>query len=97
MQKKMSSRNRAVRAIASATSHLWFPGSVFFARYVPRAISYPLARAIGSGYFRVRPKYLAAIRGNISRITGEPPDSERVVEASDLMVRGHASAWLDFL
>ena len=93
----MSSRNRVVRAIASATSHVWFPGSVFFARYVPRAISYPLARAIGSGYFRNRPKYLAAIRSNIARITGEAPDSPKVIEASDQMVRGHASAWLDFL
>ena len=93
----MSSRNRLVRAIASATSHVWFPGSIFFARYVPRAISYPLARAIGSTYFRNRPKYLAAIRSNIARIIGEAPESPRVIEASDLMVRGHASAWLDFL
>ena len=93
----MSSRNRIVRAIASATSHLWFPGSIFFARYVPRAISYPLARAIGSTYFRMRPKYLAAIRENLSIITGDAPGSDRIREAADLMVRGHASAWLDFL
>lgn len=93
----MSSRNRLVRAVASATSHLWFPGSVFFARRVPRWISYPLARAIGGGYFRLRPKYLGAIRSNLSIITGEPEESERVRKAADQMVRGHASAWLDFL
>ncbi|MEP6471974.1 MAG: lysophospholipid acyltransferase family protein [Acidobacteriota bacterium] len=97
MQEKMSSRNRIVRALASATSHLWFPGSVFFARRIPRAISYPLARAIGGGYFRIRPKYLAAIRSNLAIITGEAEDSERVRSASDEMVRGHASAWFDFL
>lgn len=93
----MSSRNRLVRALASATSHLWFPGSVWFARRVPRRISYPLARAIGSGYFRLRPKYLSAIRANLAIITGEEEGSERVRRAADAMVRGHASAWLDFL
>jgi lauroyl/myristoyl acyltransferase len=93
----MSSRNRLVRAVASATSHLWFPGSVFFARNVPRAVSYPLARAIGGGYFRLRPKYLAAIRSNLSIILGEPPDSPAVRRAADEMVRGHSAAWLDFL
>ena len=93
----MSSRNRMVRAVASATSHLWFPTSLFFARNVPRRISFPLARAVGGAYFRLRPKYLAAIRSNLSTILGEPADSARVRLASEEMVRGHASAWLDFL
>ena len=93
----MSSRNRLVRAFGSATSHLWFPGTLFFARHVPRGISYPLARAIGGGYFRLRPKYLAAIRANLATILEEDPLSERVRETAHEMVRGHASAWLDFL
>ncbi len=93
----MSSRNRLVRAFGSATSHLWFPGTLFFARHVPRWISYPLARAIGGGYFRLRPKYLAAIRANLATILEEDPLSERVRETAHEMVRGHASAWLDFL
>jgi lauroyl/myristoyl acyltransferase len=97
MQEKMSSRNRLVRAVASATSHLWFPGSVFFARYVPRAVSYRLARAIGGAYFRLRPKYLSAIRSNLSIILEEPPDSKAVRAAADEMVRGHSASWLDFL
>ena len=97
MQEKMSSRNRLVRAIASATSHLWFPGSVFFAKYVPRRVSYPLARGIGGGYFRLRPKYRSAIRSNLSRILGLPERSEEVERATDEMVRGHAACWLDFL
>lgn len=93
----MSSRNRLVRAVASATSHLWFPGSVFFARSVPRGISYPLARSIGGGYFRLRPKYRTAIQSNLSIILGKSPDSASVRRAADEMVRGHAAAWLDFL
>jgi len=97
MQEKMASRNRLVRAIASATSHLWFPGTLFFARQVPRRLSIPLARAIGGAYFRLRPKYVGAIRSNLSTILGAAPDSERVLRAVREMVRGHACAWFDFL
>jgi lauroyl/myristoyl acyltransferase len=97
MQEKMATSNRLVRALASATSHVWFPGSLMFARSVPRWISYPIARGIGGTYFRLRPKYMKAIRGNLSVILGQPEDSERVRRAADEMVRGHASAWLDFL
>jgi lauroyl/myristoyl acyltransferase len=97
MQEKMASRNRLVRAFASATSHLWFPGSLWFARRVPRGISVPLARGIGGAYFRLRPKYLNAICSNLSIILEQPADSEAVRAAAGEMVRGHACAWLDFL
>jgi KDO2-lipid IV(A) lauroyltransferase len=93
----MSSRNRIVRAIASASSHVWFPTCLFFAKNVPRAISYPLGRALGGTYFRMRPKYLAAIRSNLATIMGEEESSARVTAAADEMVRGHSAAWLDFL
>ncbi|MDQ2871163.1 MAG: lysophospholipid acyltransferase family protein [Acidobacteriota bacterium] len=93
----MSSRNRIVRALASATSHLWFPGTLWFARHVPRRISYPLAREVGGTYFRLRPKYLAAIRSNLAVILGEDEASPTVARLAREMVRGHASAWLDFL
>ena len=93
----MATRNRVVRALASATSHLWFPGSLFFARNVPRRISYRIARGVGGAYFGLRPKYRKAIRANLSVILGEPEDSERVRSAAAEMVRSHASAWFDFL
>ena len=93
----MATRNRLVRALASATSHVWFPGSLMFARSVPRRISRPIARGIGGTYFRLRPRYMKAIRANLSVILGSAADSEAVRRAADEMVRGHASAWLDFL
>ena len=93
----MSSHNRLVRAIASAASHVWFPGSLFFARYVPRRISYSLARAIGGTYFRLRRKYRSAIRSNVSTILGAAAGDPEVERVTDEMVRAHASAWLDFL
>lgn len=93
----MSSRNRLVRTVASATSHLWFPASLIVARNVPRRVSYPLARGVGAAYFRLRPKYLAAIRANLSTILGQPEEAEPVRRATAEMVKGHSSAWLDFL
>lgn len=93
----MATRNRLVRALASATSHVWFPGSLMFAASVPRRISYRIARGIGGTYFRLRPRYMRAIRANLSVILGSAADSDPVRRAADEMVRGHASAWLDFL
>ncbi len=93
----MASRNRFIRALASLTSHVWFPATLAVARNVPRAISYPLARWLGSAYFRLRPKYSNAVRSNLSVILGQPETSDAVARAADEMVRGHFSAWLDFL
>jgi len=93
----MSSRNRFVRALGSATSHVWFPGTLWFARHVPRRISLPLARSIGGAYFRMRPKYLSAIRSNLARILGEEESAPRVRATAEEMVRGHSMSWFDFL
>ena len=97
MQEKMASRNRLIRAIGSLTSHVWFPATLAVARNVPRAVSYPLARRLGTAYFRLRPKYVRAVRANLAVILGQPEDSERVALAADEMLRGHFSAWIDFL
>jgi len=97
VQEKMASRSRVVRALASATSHVWFPASLLFARSLPRRVGTPLARGVGGAYFRLRPKYLKAVQANLSVILGEAPDSETVRRAAAEMVRGHSSAWFDFL
>src|SRR5262249_13946083 len=93
----MSSRNRLVRAVASATSHIWFPATLAVARNLPRRIVQPVARRLGQFYFRVRSKYTNAVRSNLSVILREPESSARVVEAADAMFRGHFAAWFDFL
>lgn len=97
MQEKMASRNRLVRALGSVTSHLWFPATLAFVRTVPHSVLYPLARRLGEAYFRLRPKYLNAVRSNLAVILGQPSDSEAVRRATDEMARGHFSAWGDFL
>ena len=93
----MASRNRLVRALASATSHLWFPATVAVARNLPRRIVRPGARRLGSAYFRTRPKYWNAVSANLSVILGQPADSAEVARAADEMFRGHFAAWFDFL
>jgi Kdo2-lipid IVA lauroyltransferase/acyltransferase len=97
MQEKMASRNRLVRAVASATSHVWFPAALAAARVLPRPISSPISRSVGGAYFRLRPKYRRAIAANLSIILGKPPESQDVLRAAREMVRGHSSAWFDFL
>ena len=93
----MASRSRLVRAAASATSHLWFPATLLVARSLPRRAGTPLARGVGGAYFRFRPRYLKAIRANLSVILGQAPDSQAVRRAAAEMVRGHSSVWFDFL
>jgi Kdo2-lipid IVA lauroyltransferase/acyltransferase len=97
MQEKMASRNRLVRAVASATSRIWFPAVLAAARAVPRGLASPVSRAVGGAYFRFRPKYRRAIQANLSIILGLPPESPEVEAAAAEMVRGHSSAWFDFL
>ncbi len=97
VQEKMASRSRLVRALASATSRLWFPATLFVARSLPRRAVLPLARGVGGAYFRLRPKYLRAIRANLSVILGQAPEAQAVRRTAAAMVRGHASVWFDFL
>jgi Kdo2-lipid IVA lauroyltransferase/acyltransferase len=97
MQEKMASRNRLVRAVASATSRVWFPATLAVARVIPRGMASPVSRAFGGAYFRIRPKYRRAIQANLAIILGRSPESSEVRAAVDEMVRGHSSAWFDFL
>jgi Kdo2-lipid IVA lauroyltransferase/acyltransferase len=97
MQVKMASRNPLVRVLASATSHVWFPAALFVGRTLPPRSLAAGARATARLYYRLRPKYLAAARANLSVILGEPADSPRVRRAAQDMVGGHFAAWTDFL
>ncbi len=93
----MASRNPVIRAMASATSHLWFPFSLFLARTLPRRVIYALARATVSPYMRTRPKYHAALRANLAQILGVPEDSAEVERRVGELIDAHFFAWADFL
>jgi KDO2-lipid IV(A) lauroyltransferase len=93
----MASRNPVVRAVASATSHLWFPFALFLARALPRRAIYAMARATVSPYMRARRKYFSALRSNLSRILGSAEDSAPVVRKAGELIDAHFYAWADFL
>ncbi len=97
MQEKMASRNRLVRAVASATSHVWFPLSLFLARRLPRRVLRAVIRQTVSRYMQLRPKYQRALRANLSIILGRPADSRDVRRAGKALLDAHFTAWLDFL
>jgi len=93
----MASRNRLVRAVASATSHVWFPLSLFLARRLPRRALRAVLRQTASRYMQLRPKYQRALRANLSIILGRPADSREVRRAAKDLLDAHFTAWLDFL
>jgi lauroyl/myristoyl acyltransferase len=97
MQEKMASRNRLVRALASATSHVWFPISLAFARRLPRRVLRAISRQTTMRFMQLRPKYQRALHANLSVILGRPPDSPEVARAARELLDGHFTAWIDFL
>ena len=97
MQEKMASRNPVVRALASTASYVWFSISFFLARTLPRRVMYTLQRWTIGQYLRWRPKYAAAVRGNLSVILGTPADSAQVRRKAFELIDAHFAAWVDFL
>ena len=93
----MASRNPFVRTVASATSHVWFPLSLFLARHLPRRLLRALARQTMTRFMRLRPKYQRALRSNLSVILGRPVSSPEVRRAAVDLLDAHFTAWVDFL
>lgn len=93
----MASRNRFVRAIASATSHVWFPLSLFLARRLPRRLLRAVLRQTATRFMQLRPKYQRALRANLSVILGRPRSSAEVRRIAHQLLDAHFTAWLDFL
>ncbi len=93
----MATRNPIARAIASATSRVWFPATAAFARNLPRRSMHRGGRALATVYYRLQPKYLRAARTNLAVILGASEDSPEVRRLAFEMVVSHFSAWVDFL
>lgn len=93
----MATRNPLARALAGATSRVWFPATLAFARAFPRPAMHRWGRGLARVYYRLRPKYLRAARANLSVILGVPEDAPEVRRLAFEMVASHFSAWVDFL
>ena len=93
----MATRNPVARAIASATSRLWFPAALQFSRHLPRTLMHRGGRALAAVYYRMRPKYLRAARRNLAVILGAPETAPEVRRLASEMVASHFRAWVDFM
>jgi lauroyl/myristoyl acyltransferase len=97
MQEKMASRNRFVRAVASATSYVWFPLTLALARRLPRRLLRAISRQTTMRFMQLRPKYQKALRANLAVILGRPAASREVRSAARNLLEAHFTAWIDFL
>jgi len=97
VQEKMASRNPLLRALASATSRLWFPAALASARNFPRPLMHGGGKLLAAVYYRARPKYLRAARANLSIIRGLSQDDPEVRALASAMVASHFAAWVDFM
>jgi lauroyl/myristoyl acyltransferase len=97
VQEKMATQNPLARAIASATSRLWFPATLAFTRNLPRRSMHRGGRALAAVYYRLRPKYVRAARTNLAVILGAPESDPGVRRLASEMLVNHFSAWVDFL
>ncbi len=93
----MATQNPVARAIASATSRLWFPAALLASRNLPRPLMHRGGRALAAVYYRLRPKYLRAARRNLAVILGESEDAPEVRRLASEMVASHFRAWVDFM
>ncbi len=93
----MATRNPVARAVASATSRIWFPVARAFSRHLPRRAMHRGGRGLAALYYGLRPKYLRAARANLSVILGQPEESLEVRRLAFDMVASHFAAWVDFL
>ena len=93
----MATRNPVARAIASATSRLWFPAALLASRHLPRPLMHRGGRALAAVYYRMRPKYLRAARRNLAVILGASEDAPEVRRLASEMVASHFRAWVDFM
>jgi lauroyl/myristoyl acyltransferase len=93
----MATRNPVARAFASATSRVWFPITLAYVRSLPRRAMHRGGRALARVYYGLRPKYLRAVRANMSIILGLPEDDRLVRKKAFAMVCSHFDAWTDFL
>ena len=94
----MATRNPVARAIASATSRVWFPATLAFTRNLPRRSHAPRRPRARRVYYRLRPEVPARRAGQPRR---HPRRCPRILPRCGAcafeMVVSHFSAWVDFL
>lgn len=93
----MAGSPRWLQAFYKAYFAFWIPALAWAATWWPLGLMYWMARWLVIAPFNlVRPKYQRAVRGNMSRILGQPPESPQVRRMALRMMWEHAYHWVDF-
>lgn len=93
----MAGSPRLLRAFYRCYFALWIPTLAWAATWWPRSVMYWMARwLVIRPFIAVRPKYMAAVRANLSRVLAQPPHSREVGRTAREMMFQHAYHWIDF-
>lgn len=93
----MQSDSRLLDAAYSVVFGTLFPLFLFAARaFERRSRAFQIADAVVSAFMALRPKYLDAVRANVSHVLGRPFGHPSVERIARRVIRNHAYAWVDF-
>lgn len=98
MQDRMQSESRVLGSLYQGVFGSLFPLFRFAANaFSRRERGYEISDQIMAAFAALRPKYLAAVAGNMARILGLPPDHPRAQAMAMRALRQHSRAWVDFV
>lgn len=93
----MAGSPRWLQAFYRAYFAFWIPALAWAATWWPLSLMYWMARwLVIAPFVLVRPKYMRAVSGNLSRILGLPPEHPQVRRTAWHMMWEHAYHWIDF-
>jgi KDO2-lipid IV(A) lauroyltransferase len=97
MQDRMQSGSRVLDLVYAGVFGSLFPLFLWAARsFTRRSRGYDIADNVIRGFIRCRPKYLDAVKSNVSQVLGLPLTHPRVEQTALQIMKNHAYAWVDF-
>ena len=93
----MQSDSKVLDAVYSAIFGMLFPLFLFATRvFERRSRAFEIADAVVSAFAALRPKYLDAVRANVTQVLGTRPGNPVIERIARRVIRNHAYAWVDF-
>ncbi|HJW08922.1 MAG TPA: lysophospholipid acyltransferase family protein [Holophagaceae bacterium] len=97
MQDRMQGDSKLMELAYAGVFGTLFPLFLFAARsFSRRSRGFEIAEQVANAFMELRPKYLDAVKANLSQITGLSAAHPEVDRLARSMVRRHACAWVDF-
>lgn len=93
----MAGSSRLLRVLYRCYFAFWIPALAWAATWWPLSVMYWMARwLVIRPFICIRPKYMTAVRDNLSRILSLPAGSREVRRTAREMMFQHAYHWIDF-